>query len=469
MKLSRRSFFGKSGSVAMAFAGLRHLAAAGADTRNYRQLDAVLGSDFFAVMDLVPGFSYELVSEVGERMSDGLLVPGLHDGMGAFPGPDGTTILVRNHELGPEHTAYSPFGPKRQGLRKIDRSLLYDSGNGKIPALGGTTTLVYDTARRKLVRHFLSLAGTYRNCAGGVTPWGSWITCEEAVEKPGDDEKDPSDIEQPHGYNFEVPAWSEIQLAVPLPLKDMGRFRHEAIAVDPKSGIVYQTEDRFDGLFYRFIPKAAGKLAQGGRLQALRLRDRPRCDTRNWDGPPVSTGSRLATEWVDLENIQSPDDDLRYHGYFERGAARFARGEGCWYGKDGIYFCCTNGGKKRKGQIFRYVPSAEEGLPGEDKNPGTLELFIEPNEGNLVDNCDNGCIAPWGDLIICEDGGSPNHVLGVTPEGKVYKLARTTISELSGPCFSPDGTTLFVNIQVPGVTVAITGPWEKLRSLAVPV
>ncbi len=468
MRVSRRSFFGRSGAVAMAFAGLREFAQAGVSTRDYKQLDAALGSDFFAVLDLPEGFTYELLSEVGERMSDGFVVPGMHDGMGAFPGPDGTTLLVRNHELGPEHSSYSAFGPRRQSLRKVDRSFLYDSGRGTIPGLGGTTTVVYDTRQKKRLNHFLSLAGTYRNCAGGTTPWGSWISCEEAVEKPGDDEKNPSDIEKPHGYNFEVPALASGGLTLPVPLIAMGRFRHEAVAVDPKSGIVYQTEDCFDSLFYRFIPTTLGKLSQGGRLQALKLRDKPRSDTRNWVSAAITPGLKMAVEWVDLENIESPDNDLRYQGYLERGAARFARGEGCWYGRDSIYFCCTNGGQKRKGQIFRYLPSPHEGTPDEAKSSGQLELFIEPDDGNLVENCDNGCIAPWGDLIICEDGGNPNHIIGVTPEGKIYKLARTSISELAGPCFSPDGTTLFVNIQNPGVTLAITGPWDKLRSLAIP-
>jgi hypothetical protein len=470
MKLNRRSFFGRSGAVAMAFAGLRHVAQAGTDTRNYQQLDAALGSDFFRVIDLLPGFQYELLSEVGERMSDGLMVPGLHDGMGAFKGPNGTTVLVRNHELGPEHGQYRPYGPRNHGLRKVDLSQVYDTGKGRVPGLGGTTNLVYDTSQRKLVRHFLSLAGTYRNCAGGITPWDTWITCEEAVEKPGDDEKVPSDIEQAHGFNFEVPAWSDIQLTTPVPLKAMGRFRHEAVAVDPRTGIVYQTEDCFDGLFYRFIPSTPGQLHRGGRLQALRLRDLPRCDTRNWLEQRVSVGTRMPVEWVDLENVTSPDDDLRYQGFFEKGAARFARGEGCWWGRDAVYLCCTNGGAKRKGQILRYIPGPEEGRPGEAANPGHLELFIEPNDGNLVDNCDNGCVAPWGDMIVCEDGGTvPHHIVGITPDGKIYKLGRTTLSEFSGPCFSPDGSTLFVNIQVPGVTVAITGPWDQLRKLAVPV
>ena len=247
----------------------------------------------------------------------------------------------------------------------------------------------------------------------------------------------------------------------------MGRFRHEAIAVDPRSGAVYQTEDRGDGLFFRFLPHEPGKLAKGGRLQALKIRDKARADTRNWYGSDLTVGQKLSVEWVDISNVEAPDDDLRYQGCFERGAARFARGEGCWFGHDSVFFACTNGGLKRKGQIFRYRPSPVEATSGEAAQPGTLELYIEPNDGKLIENADNLTIAPWGDLIVCEDGTDPQFLVGITPSGKIYKLARTNLGELAGAVFSPDGSTLFVNIQTPGVTVAITGPWKSLRAQAV--
>ncbi len=256
-------------------------------------------------------------------------------------------------------------------------------------------------------------------------------------------------------------------MADPVPLKAMGRFCHEAIAVDPRSGAVYQIEDRGNGLFYRFLPHEPGKLAKGGRLQALKLRDKARADTRNWYGSDIPVGQKLAVEWVDITNVESPDDDLRYQGCFERGAARFARGEGCWFGHDSVFFACTNGGLKRKGQIFRYRPSAVEATAGESAQPGTLELLIEPNDGRLIENADNLTIAPWGDLIVCEDGTNPQYLVGITPSGKIYKLARTNLGELAGAVFSPDGSTLFVNIQNMGATVAITGPWQTLRAQAV--
>jgi secreted PhoX family phosphatase len=321
--------------------------------------------------------------------------------------------------------------------------------------LGGTTTLVFDTATGRLDRQFLSLAGTQRNCAGGPTPWGSWISCEETTEGS-------------HGYNFEVPAHPNVHLVDPVPLTAMGRFNHEAVAVDPASGIVYQTEDRENGLIYRFIPHQPGQLQQGGRLQALRFLDQPGMDARNWETQMVLPGERFAVDWVDLEDVESPEDELRLQGFYAKGAARFARTEGMWHDRQMVYFACTNGGLSRKGQIWRYYPSPYEGGPGEAVYPGWVELFLEPNDSSLLENADNLTVAPWGDLIVCEDDilqlkPLPGDLLvGITPDGQIYKLARSFISELCGSTFSPDGSTLFVNIYDPGMTLAITGPWRSV-------
>lgn len=461
--LSRRTFLKQGTVVTMAFAGLKNFftsSAMAAEGETAKKLE----TDFYGVLDLPPGFTYNLFSEAGEKMDDGLLVPGKHDGMGVFPGRNGRIILVRNHEMEAGATEYSPFGAKRTLLRKINRRKLYDAGRGKKPGLGGTTTLVYNPKEQRLEKHFMSLAGTYRNCAGGITPWNSWITCEEDTSVPNADGQNQDDeMEKEHGYNFEVPATEQISLADPLPLKAMGRFRHEAVAVDPRTGIIYETEDRSDGLLYRFIPNEPGRLLAGGRLQALKFKDSARADTRNFQQRTIRASQKFDVEWVDMKDVESPDDDLRYQGFYDSGAARFARGEGIWQGKDGIYFACTNGGTKRKGQIWRYVPSAVEGKPEEKNRPGKLELFIEPNDGELVENCDNITLAPWGDLIICEDGKNPQYLVGVTPEGKTYRFGKTTLSEFAGACFSPDGKTMFVNILSPGMTLAITGPWLQLR------
>ena len=166
----------------------------------------------------------------------------------------------------------------------------------------------------------------------------------------------------------------------------------------------------------------------------------------------------MACRWMDLEDVAAPKDDLRLRG-FAGGAARFARGEGCWFGGDSLFFCCTSGGPKKKGQLFRYVPGANEG----GTEGGSLELFVEPDDASIMDNPDNITAAPWGDLIVCEDGAKDNYLLGITPKGDVYKLARTPLDEheWAGACFSPDGTTMFVNSQRLGITLAIRGPWKK--------
>ena len=240
-------------------------------------------------------------------------------------------------------------------------------------------------------------------------------------------EREGGVLAKDHGYCFEVPATSEPAVARPKPLTDMGRFNHEAVAVDPVSGIVYQTEDRGDGLIYRFIPKTRGRLEEGGRVQALGFKGQKRVDTRNWDQQRVRPGSPVEVTWIDLDDVDSSNDDLRHRG-FEKGAARFARGEGMWYGRNAVYFACTNGGRNKKGQIWRYIPSPFEGAENEEKTPGKLELFIEPNDGTLVENADNVTVAPWGDLILCEDGASEQFLVGVTPEGGIYKFGRNAIS-----------------------------------------
>lgn len=459
MVLTRRAFLGAS-AVTLGLAGLRSIF----DPRGL--LAAVRVDPFGPLIDdpagllaLPEGFSYTILSRAGETMDDGFIVPDAHDGMATFPGPDGLTLLVRNHEVswGAE-AERGPFGADNALFANLDPTRCWDAGeDGTTPGLGGTTTLLYDTVNQRLVGHRLSLVGTVRNCAGGPTPWGSWVTCEETTQRAG-----TNGAMYDHGYNFEVPAvWGAPPVA-PVALKAMGRFNHEAIAVDEASGIVYQTEDDGEGLIYRFIPTVPGNLAAGGRLQALAFVDAPSFDTRNWDGQAIEVGTEHAVTWIDMEDVESPEGDLRHRG-FAQGAARFARGEGMWTGEDGIYFACTNGGRERKGQIWRYRPSPQEGTPAETGSPGRIELFVEPNDSALVENADNLCVAPWGDLIICEDGTSDDYIVGVTPSGELYHFAHNMAGpgEFAGSCFSPDGTTLFVNMQAEGHTVAITGPWER--------
>lgn len=458
---SRRDFLRTASLYSAGFLGLRTLvnqpliAGPGSSAR------AGFGSlidDPASLLNLPRGFRYTSFSFVGDEMQDGLLVPAMHDGMAAFAGADGRTVLVRNHEMQSGWADRgSPWGVDRCRFDLVNRGKVYDAGEGVQPSLGGTTTLVFDTRTQTLERHFLSLAGTERNCAGGPTPWGTWVTCEEAKAEP-----EPH-AEQLHGYNFEVPPGIAPGLVDPLPLKAMGRFRHEAVAVDPRSGSVYQTEDMGDGLLYRFVPDVPGRLAAGGRLQALKLRGNAAGDTRNWEGSPMfPVGEAQAVEWIDLEEVDSPRNDLRHRGA-AAGAAVFARGEGAWWGNDSAYFAMTNGGRRNAGQIFRYRPSPYEATSREHDAPGLIELFAEPNDTALLSNCDNLTVAPWGDLILCEDTSGMCRIVGVTPGGEFYVLAAMvgSTSELAGACFSPDGSTLFANVQRLGFTVAITGPWPR--------
>ena len=414
------------------------------------------------ILDLPGGFSYAIVSRAGDTMSDGLVVPSAHDGMAAFAAEDGRVILVCNHEMDSGYPELSAFGTSFKSQPESVRARVYDLGGGVTPGAGGTTTSVYDPATQTTERQHLSLAGTEVNCAGGATPWGSWLSCEECFTSPGTQSIlfRQTIRDQPHGYVFEVPA-NETGLVVPIALKAMGRFMHEAAAVHEPSGIVYLTEDQHYGLFYRFIPETPGVLRDGGRLQALSIVGRPSMQTHNWSGQPdINVGETLATHWIDLDDVDPVEDDLRLRGVVA-GAASFARGEGLTVADDVFVFTCTIGGDDRLGQVFQYRPSPREGQSDEQEAPGQLTLITESTTESLLRNADNLTMAPWGDLVFCEDTSEHCGLVGVRPDGSQYAIADNaySTSELAGVCFSPDGNTMFVNIQYPGITLAITGPW----------
>lgn len=459
MSNSRRHFLKMSGATALGFHGLNLLFTnCGYPTSHSIPYGyGELVPDPNKIMDLPTGFAYKILAERGSTMTDGLTVPGEPDGMAAFPGQNGKTVLICNHELDVRQIDTGAFGKQNSLLDKVNDEYVFDIGNKKAPCLGGTSTYIFDTKTQTVESHFMSLIGTMRNCAGGPTPWSTWITCEETVQRAEDT------FEQDHGYNFEVPSNLNGTPVKPIALKEMGRFNHEAIAVNEKSGIVYETEDRPDSLIYRYIPNTPDEMVKGGKLQALVVIDHKSLDTRNWDEPnKIKPGDEFACKWIDVDDVYSPLDDMRYQE-FENGAARFARGEGMWKGNDGIYFACTNGGHRKAGQIWKYIPSPDEGTSKEESNPGKLTLFVEPNDRGLISNADNLTVAPWGDLIVCEDNSGDNFLDGITPNGEIYKFARNARSstELAGVCFSPDGTTLFVNLQKEGYTLAITGPWRN--------
>lgn len=381
-------------------------------------------------LDLPPGFTCEIVSELGERLAGGEPVPNSADGMGAFAVDSSHVALVRNHEL-------------------------------TNPDLGGTTTILYDYKEGKRRDHYRSLVGTRRNCAGGATPWGTWLSCEE-------------DLTDGHGYVYEVPALADGRTKRSA-IKRLGRFNHEAAAVDPRTSAIYMTEDQIDGLFYRFLPDSPASPLGGGRLQALAFvnpEDR-NLDVRNWRASEWQVDESREVKWESLPDAWGLDDP-RKRARREFDAIRFACGEGIHLGKNEVYFVCTSGGLMKSGQIMRYDPHPA------DPQRGTLKLFLESIDPRAFNFGDNLTVAPNGHLIVCEDpyfGGEGNFALreiagaigspapcymrGITPEGAVYPIARLHGgSEFAGVCFSPDGSTLFVNRYDPARTYAIRGPWK---------
>lgn len=400
---------------------------------------------------LPEGFRYSSYSWAGDPLSTGGLCPPLHDGMGVVSESDGIAVLIRNHEV------------TQDGRAIGSPAVTYDPIAG-----AGCTRLRFDMSQETWLDSEVALSGTHRNCAGGITPWGSWLTCEETVDGPGGAYNlMPLHLRESHGWIFEVPSSGD---AKPTPLKDMGRFVHEAVAVDPLTGFVYETEDRDTAGFYRFRPNRQGVLGDGGSLQMLKVAGHP----------DLRAGSRVNqtydVQWVDIPDPYRPHspgtaDAL---GIFHQGksqkATTFARLEGCWMGAGVIYFVSTSGGAAKSGQVWSYTPAEEQ-----------LQLIFESPAAHVLDNPDNLTVHTSGSLLLCEDGSvEPQRLHWLTPDGKLSVFAANNIildgqkngladdyrdEEWAGPTFSADGQWLFVNVQTPGVTFAITGPWDKLAGM----
>jgi len=413
-------------------------------------------------MALPEGFQYRSFSVAGDMMSDGNLVPLAHDGMAVF-NMDGKFRLVRNHE--------DRNGPNN-GSTAVDENA-YDPRGG-----GGTTTLVVNPFTRELERDFISLNGTIVNCSGGITPWGTWTTCEETNAGI------PQGWAKQHGYCFDVPASADGSVpAIPIP--SMGRFSHEAIAVDPETWIVYETEDSGDSGFYRFIPNTPGVLVNGGVLEMLKIKNVTNYDTRTGQ----AVGVPLPVEWVPIADPDPPGQGSNavYDQGFAGGAAIFTRLEGCWYGNGAIYFDATNGGNAGEGQIWEFRPDGDE---------GTLTLIFESPGAAVLNSPDNLAVSPQGAILLCEDGDGDQYLRGVTLGGDIFDFALNlqTDHEWAGATFAEadpswndvtirgrykplgsrwDRVTLFVNRQGAtsgpnpplggneGLTFAIWGPWKN--------
>jgi len=384
---------------------------------------------------LPSGFSMKVLSREGDTMSDGNPTPSRFDGMGAFAGPGGTTVLIRNHENQGRDDEIEVVVPDE---------MRYDADGGYI---GGNTRLLVGPDRT-VREHHAVLGGTVKNCAGGRTPWGTWLTCEE----------DFSEGDVPHGYVFEVDA-SAAGPVVAHPIAAAGRFVHEAVAWH--DGVLYATEDQAEAGFYRVLfdgaPSGAGDLAQAtGVLQALRIAgdDAFAAETgRDW---PMGEG--FPVEWVDVGEPEPSDDEVRHEAH-DLGAAFFRREEGAWAGNGRIYFSCTEGGDAGTGQVWELDPARD-----------VLTLIYESPGSEELHRPDNIALGPTGDLFICEDNDDLVHVRRLSRGGRIFEFARAhaNASEFCGACFDAAGRTLFVNQQgeteagIEAVTYAIWGPWDEL-------
>ncbi|MES2830670.1 MAG: alkaline phosphatase PhoX [Pseudomonadota bacterium] len=432
------------------------------------------------LLQLPAGFTYKSFGWRGDLMTDGRPCPGGHDGMGVVvsrkAGRSTELVLVRNHEIG--FTAPANF---------INASGVFDRGTASATSPnkpgGGTTNMVFRDGNWVGVTP--SLGGTQGNCAGGLTPWGTWLTCEEvgsdAVSTDG----------KRHGYVFEVNA--DPALTSGAAIVGMGRFGHEAAAVDPTTGNVYMTEDSSGKSgFYRYVPivktGAPGSLAQGGQLQMAKVRG-----MENANLATVSVADTYTLDWVDIAD----PDQLRGNATgptgititnasgpfvqgWTQGGARMNRGEGMWYFAGKIYVMDTSGGSASRGTVWE-LNLAQQTI-----------TCIYSSPSNLVGNMgDNLTVSPRGGLLLCEDGGAVNgdafgvgqRLMGLTAEGDPYIFAKNNVNltpgevaaagksagaagdnrtnEFAGACFDPTGRYLFANIQTPGITFAISGPWAK--------
>ncbi|MCI0546727.1 MAG: PhoX family protein [Candidatus Rokubacteria bacterium] len=451
------------------------------------------------LLHLPAGFTYRSFGWTWDTMTVGGTTPAFHDGMDVVQVRNNRfrdLVLVRNHEV---RNSPGPFSVPFDRTDPAIAAVTYNPA-GTDPAasdlfFGGTTNIVF--RRGKWIESRPSLAGTTTNCAGGGTPWGSWLTSEEFI----------GDIAGvPHGYVFEVPGDQLNFPTHPVPLTELGRFSHEALAVDPETAIVYETEDDSNGCgLYRFIPNVLARklpsevrpydLEEGGRLEMLAVCDAdgdivPNVDLRN----PVA-GQVFRIKWVSVQfpdvprtvggatlpvNGNFPSGVRNVSGPFAQGwaagGATFFRGEGCWFARSALWFDDTGAGPVGEGAIWRLDPEA-------DPVTGAARLtciYVSQVESAL-DNPDNLTVSPRGGILICEDGSSDAlRLIGLRPDGRSYEFARNAINitapipgkplvpadeytgqEWAGACFDPTGRWLFVNIQTPGITFAITGPWAR--------
>ncbi|MDX3276044.1 alkaline phosphatase PhoX [Streptomyces scabiei] len=415
------------------------------------------------ILALPAGFTYRILTYSGRtKLESGEFTPGKHDGTAAFPGPRGTTLLVNNHELkGPRANWEFPV-PLTEGL-------VYDPA-----AAGGCTVVEVRPGGR--VAEWVGIAGTSTNCAGGSTPWGTWLTCEENSDRAG-----VNGMTKDHGYVFEVDPCDRRANRAPKPLKFLGRYDHEAVVIDPRRGHAYLTEDAAapNGLFYRWTPPR-GFTYGPGKFRTLAddagVLRAPRCyDSGGRFVDDLSRATRIGTvygvDWIDV-----PDRDARTVAVRKQFAdseiTRARKLEGMWWGDGGVYvvssYARAESPVRHDGQVWFYDPK---------RRTLTLKVLLgvnpDPSVDGVFDGPDNITVSPYGGIVLAEDGEGISHLFGATDSGRTYPIARNDLnigteeqpeySEFAGVTFSPDGKTLYANIQTPGILLAITGPWKRQK------
>ncbi|CAL9387795.1 alkaline phosphatase PhoX [Streptomyces sp. enrichment culture] len=458
MPLSRREFAATGTALALtgtvgALATAPGAVAAPPERDGTRGYGPLL-DDPAGLLALPAGFSYRVLTHSGvTRLESGEFTPERHDGTAAFPGARGVTLLVNNHELKGPRAGWKHPVPLADGL-------VYD------PAAAGGCTVV-EVHRDGRTAEWVGIAGTSTNCAGGATSWGTWLTCEENSDRAGE-----NGMTKDHGYVFEVDPHDRRANRDPKPVKAFGRFDHEAVVIDPRRGHAYLTEDDSspNGLFYRWVPPEGFRHGRG-RLRTLAddagVLQAPRCfDAGGRFVDDLSRATRIGTvygvDWVDV-----PDRDARTVPVREQfGEGDVTRGrklEGMWWADGGAYLVSSyareeSPGTPHDGQVWFYDPK---------RRTLTLKVLLgvntAPDEDGALDGPDNITVSPYGGLVIAEDGEGVQHLFGATDSGRTYPIARNDLndSEFAGVVFSPDGRTLYANIQKPGLLLAITGPWHR--------